>query len=73
MTIIDYSKLDRDTIEFLIDEIKKQRPKNKTSLVRYGMDRAIHIMNDYWLESLESNSKKRLDECKDIIHKKQTY
>lgn len=45
--IVDYSKLDRDTINFLIEEIKKERPKNLGSEIRIGMDKSIRILNHY--------------------------
>jgi hypothetical protein len=56
--IIDYSKLDRKTIDFLIEEIKRERPKNLNSDIRLGMDKSIRILNHYWRKSFESENQK---------------
>ncbi len=52
MEIVDYSKIDRDTIEFLIAELKKEIALNP--LMLSGLQRAIIILESYWKKSLES-------------------
>lgn len=58
MDIIDYSKLDRDTIEFLVNELKKEIVLNP--LMQIGLERALLVLDNYWRKSLESQGKKSI-------------
>lgn len=52
--IVDYSKLDIETIDFLIEELEKMKPKRQGSMVKYGVDRAINLLKLYQLKAKRS-------------------
>jgi len=58
MDVVDYSRLDRDTIEFLINELKKEMALNP--LMQLGLQRAIIILEGYWKKSIESTGAKSI-------------
>ena len=56
--IVDYSKLDRDTLNFIREKIKKVREGVNDNTYKLGLMKAEFICHKYWLEAFKSEEAK---------------